>query len=45
MSFLMVLAHGTAGPLDELLELGLPLLILAALYLWSSRKPKGGTKR
>jgi hypothetical protein len=41
MSFLMVVAHGATGTwLDEVIELGLPLLILAGLYLWSNRKPK-----
>jgi hypothetical protein len=41
MSFLMVLAHGATGTwLDEFIELGVPLLILVALYFWSSRKPK-----
>jgi hypothetical protein len=41
MTFLMVVAHGATGTwLDELVELGLPLLILVGLYFWSSRKPK-----
>jgi hypothetical protein len=40
MTFLMVVAHGTTGFLDELVELGLPLLVLVALYVWSNRKPK-----
>ncbi|HZP96484.1 MAG TPA: hypothetical protein VFC31_09145 [Candidatus Limnocylindria bacterium] len=35
-----VLAHGGTGPLDEFIELGLPLIILIALYVWSNRKPK-----
>jgi hypothetical protein len=41
MSFLMVVAHGATGTwLDELVELGLPLIVLVALYLWSNRKSK-----
>jgi hypothetical protein len=40
MSFLMVVAHGATGTwLDEFIELGLPLIVLVGLYLWSSRKP------
>ena len=40
MSLLTVMAHGATGWLDEFIELGLPLLILIALYVWSNRKPK-----
>lgn len=41
MTILSVLPHGATGTwLDEILELGLPLLILIGLYFWSSRKPK-----
>lgn len=41
MTFLMVVAHGATGTwLDELIELGLPLIILVGLYIWSNRKPK-----
>ncbi len=41
MTFLMVVAHGATGTwLDEFIEIGLPLIILVALYLWSNRKPK-----
>lgn len=41
MTFLMVVAHGATGTwLDELIELGLPLIILVGLYLWSDRRPK-----
>ena len=37
----MVVAHGATGTwLDELIELGLPLIILVGLYIWSNRKPK-----
>ena len=34
----MTFAHVVSGPLDALLELGLPLAIFAGLYWWSSRK-------
>jgi len=44
MSFLMVVAHGASGWLDEVIELGLPLLVLVGLYIWSNRKPKDKTK-
>ena len=41
MRLLSVQAHGATGTwLDEILEFGLPLLILIVLYVWSSRKPK-----
>jgi hypothetical protein len=41
MSFLAIVAHGATGTwLDEIVELGLPLLVLIALYVWSNRKPK-----
>lgn len=40
MSLIAILAHGATGLLDEFIELGLPLLILIALYIWSNRKPK-----
>ena len=40
MSLLTIMAHGATGFLDEFIELGLPLLILIALYVWSNRKPK-----
>ena len=33
--------HGATGTwLDELVELGLPLILFVALYFWSSRKAK-----
>ncbi|HKY51197.1 MAG TPA: hypothetical protein VJP45_08060 [Candidatus Limnocylindria bacterium] len=45
MTILTVLPHGATGTwLDEIIELGLPLLILVALYVWSSRKPKTRSK-
>ncbi len=40
MSFVMVVAHGAVGPLDEFLEFGVPVILLVGLYLWSNRKPK-----
>jgi hypothetical protein len=41
MSVLAILAHGATGTwLDEFIELGIPLIILIALYFWSNRKPK-----
>lgn len=39
----MTLAHIMSGPLDAVLELGLPLAVFAGLYWWSARK--GGPKR
>ena len=30
--------HVVSGPLDALIELGLPLLVFLGLYWWSSRK-------
>lgn len=44
MTLLMVVAHGTSGWLDEVVELGLPLLVLVGLYIWSNRKPKDKPK-
>ena len=38
--FLMVVAHGATGWLDEIVEFGLPLAVLVVLYVWSNRKPK-----
>lgn len=40
MTILSVLAHGATGWLDEVISLGLPLVILIGLYVWSSRKSK-----
>jgi hypothetical protein len=41
VTLLSALPHGATGTwLDEIIELGLPLLVLIALYVWSSRKPK-----
>ena len=44
MTFLMVIAHGATGPLDEFIEFGVPLILLIGLYLWSNRKPKEAPK-
>lgn len=44
MTILAVLPHGSSGWLDEVIEFGLPLVVLIVLYLWSSRKPKAGRK-
>lgn len=40
MTILTVLPHGASGWLDEIIEFGLPLIVLIVLYVWSSRKPK-----
>ena len=41
MSFLAVVAHGATGTwLDEIVEFGLPLLVLVGLYVWSNRGPR-----
>lgn len=38
---LSVMAHGATGTwLDEFVELGIPLIVLVALYWWSNRKAK-----
>ena len=44
MTILSVMTHGASGWLDEIISLGLPLLILIVLYVWSSRKPKAKGK-
>ena len=45
MTILSVMAHGATGTwLDEIIEFGLPLLILIVLYVWSARKPKEKSK-
>ena len=45
MTILTVMAHGATGTwLDEIIEFGLPLLILIVLYVWSARKPKEKSK-
>lgn len=44
MTTLSILAHGATGWFDELISLGLPLVILIVLYVWSARKPKQKSK-
>lgn len=44
MTILSVMSHGASGWLDEVISLGLPLVILIVLYAWSSRKPKAKGK-
>lgn len=45
MTILTVLPHGATGTwLDEIIEFGIPLLVLVVLYVWSSRKPKQKSK-
>jgi hypothetical protein len=44
VTFLMVVAHGASGWLDEIVEFGLPVAVLIALYIWSNRKPKSEGK-
>lgn len=36
----MILGHVIGGPLDAMIELGLPLVIFAALWWWSARKER-----
>lgn len=36
----MILGHIIGGPLDALLELGLPLLVFALLWWWSTRRER-----
>ena len=36
----MILAHVISGPLDALIELGVPVAIFAALWWWSARKER-----
>jgi hypothetical protein len=45
VTLLSALPHGATGTwLDEIIELGLPLLVLVGLYVWSSRRPKAKGK-
>lgn len=41
----MTFAHVLGGPLDPLIELGLPLVIFIGLYFWSSRGAGGKQRR
>ena len=36
----MILAHVINGPIDALIEMGLPLVLFAGLWWWSTRKEK-----
>ena len=36
----MILAHVISGPLDALIELGVPVAIFAFLWWWSARKER-----
>jgi hypothetical protein len=36
----MILAHVISGPLDALIELGVPVAIFALLWWWSARKER-----
>lgn len=41
MTPLAVIAHGATGTwLDEIIELGIPLLVLVGMYWWSNRGAK-----
>ena len=40
MRLLTVALHGVTGTwLDEIVELGIPLVVLVILYFWSNRNP------
>ena len=36
----LTLAHLVSGPVDALIELGVPVAIFLALFWWSSRKER-----
>jgi hypothetical protein len=41
VTILSTLPHGATGTwLDEIIQFGLPLVVLVVLYVWSSRQPK-----
>jgi hypothetical protein len=41
----MILLHGATGTwLDEILELGIPLVLFGGLWWWSTRKEKKKAK-
>ena len=43
MRLLTVALHGATGTwLDEIVELGIPLVVLVILYFWSNRTPAKG---
>ena len=40
MTLLSMLPHGATGTwLDEFIEIGLPVIVLVGLYIWSNRHP------
>lgn len=40
----MIVGHIISGPIDALIELGLPLALFAALWWWSARKERNKRK-
>lgn len=40
----MTFAHVVSGPIDAIVELGLPVAIFVALYWWSNRKERSKKK-
>jgi hypothetical protein len=41
MTLLSIQAHGATGTwLDEIIEVGVPLVVLVFLYIWSNKKPR-----
>ena len=41
MTLLSIQAHGATGTwLDEIIEVGVPLVVLVILYVWSNRNPQ-----
>lgn len=40
----MILGHIMSGPLDAVIELGLPVLVFAALWWWSTRADRKAKK-
>lgn len=41
----MIVGHILSGPLDALIEFGLPLAVFAVMWWWSTRKGKDQPKR
>lgn len=41
----MILAHVMNGPLDAIVELGVPVVVFAVLWWWSSRSAKKGRQK
>ena len=44
MTFAMALAHAGGTWLDEIVQLGVPIVVLLVLYLWSNRKREKKSK-